>query len=262
MVAVHDQEEALPWCYLLCVVVFILLPVAEAHPQPDTIVIEFSGVFDNCPPGSDSPICPPPELAVLLQTEFSGEVRIPVSENEAVSTNIFIANWPSYSERGIYQFALSDASFHLDTASDQFDLDGTVPPTIQIDDCLEGDSCERKHDSLRVQVEVDGYVYDFVICCAFVPGELNGVGIPDAAWISAAMSYGRLSISSNDYFGFVSPELTFPTPWVTSVSVIASETPALMSVAVMPMSFSAILCGITVCFGVVRLQRLRRASAT
>ena len=258
----HNQGSSLGWRHRLAVVAFTLLLGGEAYARPNTIVIEFSGVFDNCPPGGNSVDCPAPDLAVLLQTEFRGEIRIPVTEDEAVSSDVFFADWPSYSERGIYQFALSDASFQLETAYDRFDLDGTVPPTILINDCLEGISCPRKDDWLRIWVETDEYLYEVVVCCALVPGELDGVGIPDVSWIDAATTYGTMSITSLDFTSFVSPKLVFPSPWVTSVYVVSSDSLELTPIPLMPFLYSAILCGVTVIIGVMGSRLLRRASAT
>lgn len=181
-----------------------------------TITIEFSGTFS----AYDCFGCQPNDLESLLGTAFSGSVSFPDSAAEATSVSIADPSPTgsnddfAQSVRATYGFAPGRARLHVDTVLDAFDFDGTVEPTVLVQNCS-GLLCPAKDDFLWVIAETPSL---FAALYIGGGGQFEDVEIPSLALLQSLSSLIYFDIETPDNLAFVSVATDFPSPLQVTIT--------------------------------------------
>lgn len=188
-----------------------------------TLTIDFSGTFAlyNCLG------CQPNELESLLGTSFTGSVSFPDSASEATAVSVADPSPTgnnddfAHSVRAAYQFAPGRAHLRVDTALDAFDFDGTVLPTVLVQNCT-GFGCPAKDDFLWVIAQTPSLVAALYIGGG---GQFEDVEIPSLALLESLSSLIYFDIETPDNLGFVSVATDFPSPLQVTITGDSTTVP-------------------------------------
>lgn len=233
----------------------LYLPVTHAG----SYKYEFSGVFGEC-----DLLCEEAGFKALENTNFSGEVLLPSSVRNPSTAEHFITDIPAKSTRSLYTFPLEKAYIKFDTEVAQFNFDGSVPPTIMINDCVEpGDSCTNNENLVWVYARNESnffafYMYGFSfpvlpISSITPPYSPIPLKIPGKEQMQTAAMYASADIETLDNRASIAPSwLNYPEP---PLQVTFTYLPDTESIPVMPLSALGIL--IIVIYGIYFVEQSR-----
>ncbi|MGE0860009.1 MAG: hypothetical protein AB7I01_02155 [Gammaproteobacteria bacterium] len=204
----------------------ILALLGAAHCAPagaGTITIDFSGTFAlyHCLG------CQPNALESLLGTSFSGSVSFPDSAAEATSVSVADPSPTgsnddfAHSVRAAYSFAPGSARLRVDTVLDAFDFDGTVLPTVLVQNCT-GFGCPAKDDFLWVLAETPSLMAALYIGGG---GQFEDVEMPSFALLESLSSLIYFDIETPDNLAVVSVATDFPSPLQVTLTSDATTVP-------------------------------------